>query len=270
MNTDQGPVTAGGVQVHVLSAGKGEPVILLHGLGASSYSWRHILPALGERFRVYAPDWPGFGRSQQPWDFDYSVDGFRKWLIAFMDGLGLRRAALVGNSMGGMVSLAAASADPDRVTRLVLLGTPVYAQNRPKFLWPLRWPVFGSVYERLMGPWAVSLIGRTAFVDRSCVTPELVREYGMALATPAGRHAVAQFIRNAIPPDLEDRVRSYGELRVPTLVIVGDHDPLVDVPSAERFARTIPYSGILVIRSCGHAPQEEKPAEVLPALLRFL
>ncbi|MBI5210398.1 MAG: alpha/beta hydrolase [Elusimicrobia bacterium] len=259
-----------GVRTHVRSAGEGPPVILLHGLGASSYSWRYVLPALGERFKVFAPDWPGFGRSGQPWDFDYSVDGFVRWLLAFMDALGLGRAALVGNSMGGMLSLAAAMAHPGRVSGLALLGTPVYTRNKPHLLWPIRWPLIGGVYERCIGPWAVAFIGRTAFVDPSLITPELLEEYGMALRTAAGRRAIAQFLRNAIPPDAEDRIRRYPQVETPTLVIVGKHDPVVDVASAERFAKTLRNGRLLVLPDCAHAPQEEKPLEVNLALLGFL
>ncbi|MBI4676189.1 MAG: alpha/beta hydrolase [Elusimicrobia bacterium] len=262
--------TAGGVRVHVLSAGEGEPVILLHGLGASSYSWRHILPTLGPDRRVLAPDFPGFGRSEQPWDFDYTVDGFTLWLFAFMDSLSIERAALVGNSMGGMVALSAAMARPDRVSRLALINVPVYVENRPRYLWPLRWPVIGSIFESCMGPAAVRLIAATAFADRSVITEELVREYSLALSTKAGRRAVAQFIRNAIPPDVDERIRRYPEVRTPTLVILGDRDIMVPVASAERFVRSLPHSKLIVIPFCGHAPQEEKPEAVLPALLDFL
>jgi pimeloyl-ACP methyl ester carboxylesterase len=266
----EGYVRAGGVKTFVRSAGEGEPVVLLHGLGASSYSWRYVLPALGERFQLHAPDWPGFGRSEQPWDFDYSLDGLARWLFAFMDVVGLERAALVGNSMGGMVSLACAAAAPGRVPRLALLGTPVYAENRPRLLWPMRWPLIGRLYERLLGPWAVGFIGRTAFVDPAIVTAELREEYGMALRTRAGRRAVAQFIRNAVPKDAEARIRGYAALAAKTLVIVGDHDAVVDVPSAGRFARTLPDGELLVIRACGHAAQEEKPQEIISALGSFL
>ena len=263
-------MNAGGIRVHVLSAGKGEPVLLLHGLGASSFSWRHVLPELGKSCQVYAPDWPGFGRSEQPRDFEYSVDGLRAWLGSFMDSLGLKRAALAGNSMGGMAALAFAMMLPERVSRLALLGTPVYTENRPKFLWPLRWPLVGTLFERFLGPMAVRTIASTAFVDKACVTDEMVAEYSLSLRTAGGRRAVAEFMRNAIPADAEGRIARYPSLQTPTLVIVGDQDGMVAVSSAERFARTVPKAELLVIPSCGHAPQEEKPAEVASALLKFL
>ncbi|MBI5625458.1 MAG: alpha/beta hydrolase [Elusimicrobia bacterium] len=262
-------ITAGGVQVHVLSIGEGEPLLLLHGLGASSYSWRCLLPSLGEKFRVHALDWPGFGRSQQPMDFDYSVDGMKTWLGSFMDAMGIEKAYLAGNSMGGMAALAFASAHPERVARLALLGTPVYLENRPQLLWPLRWPVLGNLFELFLGPSAVRAIAKTAFVDQKKVTPDLVYEYSLALRTRAGKHAVAEFMRNAVPVDIEARVAAYRDLKVTTLVLVGDRDSMVGAASAQRFAKSLPRGRFALIPECGHAPQEEKPAEVLAALLKF-
>ncbi|MFA6317027.1 MAG: alpha/beta hydrolase [Elusimicrobiota bacterium] len=261
--------TAGGVNIHVLSVGEGEPLVLLHGLGASSYSWRCVLPSLGERFQVHALDWPGFGRSSQPLDFDYSVDGLKNWLGLFFDTMGWERAYLAGNSMGGMAALAFATANPKRVARMALLGTPVYAENKPRFLWPLRWPLIGKVFEACLGPIAVKAIAKTAFVDKTKVTKELVGEYSLALRTKAGRRAVAEFMRNAIPPDISARVAAYADLRVPTLIMVGDHDGMVSVESAQLFAKTLYRGKLAVVKDCGHVPQEEKPAETAAALLKF-
>lgn len=266
--------TVAGVRIYCESAGPSsstrEPVLLLHGLGASAYSWRYLLPLMSERHRALAFDWPGFGRSEQPEDFDYSADGFSRHLIAFMDLLGIERAHLVGNSMGGLVSLWTVLHRPERVASMVLIGTPVYPENKPRLLWPLRWPLIGSLYERALGEWAVGFIAKSALQDHSLITPELIREYGLALRTRQGKRAVAQFIRNAVPPDPLGLIARYKDIRHPTLVIVGETDGVVGVPSAKRFSEEVPGARFLLLRGCSHAPQEEKPGPVAQAVLEFL
>lgn len=259
-----------GVRTRLLSEGEGEPIVLLHGLGASAYSWRRLQPALSRAGRaVYAPDLPGFGRSEAPEGFDYSFLGFMSWVEALLDALKLERADFVGNSMGGVISLRTAMERPARVRRLVLLGAPVYPHNRPMLLWPMRWPLLGALYERSLGPWAIRFIAKSAFVDHGLITEELIEEYGFSLKRPGGRRAVAEFIRRAIPPDADALIRRYASLEHPTLVVRGECDGVVDRASAERFAREIKRGTFLHIPRCGHAPQEESPEPLLAALRDF-
>jgi pimeloyl-ACP methyl ester carboxylesterase len=259
-----------GVRTHLRRAGKGEPVLLLHGLGASSYSWRFALPRLAERFEVFAPDLPGFGRAEKPLDFDYSLDGLHRWLIAFMDAVGVRRARFVGNSMGGVISLWTAFETPERVERLALLGTPAYPEYRPKLLWPLGWPVIGSLYEWALGETTLRYIARTTFVDQSKITDELIAEYGEPLKSAAGRRAVAEFIRRVTRLDWHSRVGRLREIAQPALVMVGDSDHMVRREGGERLARDLANARFALVERCGHAPQEDAPERVIPVIEEFL
>jgi pimeloyl-ACP methyl ester carboxylesterase len=265
---DPQTATVAGLKTHYHRAGKGEPVILLHGLGASSYSWRYALPELAKHYEVFAPDLPGFGRTDKPRDFDYSLHGLHTWIVGFMDHFGLKSARFAGNSMGGVLSLWTAMEAPSRVERMALLGTPAYPANRPKLIWPISWPVVGKIYEWMLGDAALRLIAPTAFVDKSKVDAAMLAEYGHALKTPEGRRAVAQFVRLAIPPDHERRILRYPSVTHRTLVLVGDGDDMVG-PSAERFARALPNAEFLRVERCGHAAQEDAPERVTPALLEF-
>lgn len=259
-----------GLKTYVVSAGSGSPVILLHGLGASTYSWRLLQPLLAAHHTVYAVDLPGFGRTDKPADFDYSFQGFSNWAVALLDELGLKQAAFIGNSMGAATAVRLALVEPGRVRCLGLLGSPFYIGNHPKLMWPMRWPVVGRVYEALLGRWAVSIVAPTAFYDRSLVTEDVIDEYALALKERGGRFAVAEFLRRAIPPDAAAWMERYKTLAVPALVIRGEHDGVVDRASSERFCREAPRARFLHMPACGHAPQEEKPAEVATALLEFL
>lgn len=258
-----------GVDTHWLEAGEGPALLLLHGLGASSYSFRHVFAPLSRRFRVIALDWPGFGRSEAPRAHDYSLLGQARWLTAFLDHSGVDKARLAGNSMGGVISLVAAMDFPARVDRVCLLGAPTYPGDRPKLIWPIGWPVIGRLYQELLGPTAVRLIGRTAFKDPAAFTEEAVAEYSISLASAEGRRATAEFVRRAVPPDAAARVARYPTISQPILYIRGDSDGVVPLEAARRFAREAPRVKLLEIEACGHAAHEERPEIVGPALEEF-
>lgn len=259
-----------GVRTHVRRAGEGSPVLLLHGLGASSYSWRHAFDYLADRYEVFAPDFPGHGRSDKPWDFDYSIGGLARWTMSFLDSVGCASAPLVGNSLGGVVSLWAAMESPARVSRMALVGVPAYPENRPAVLWPLGWPVLGRLYERVLGAALLRAVAKTVFVDPATVTDELVEEYSLALGSAAGRRALAEVVRRAIPPDWRERVARYRELRQPALVLVGERDRMVGVSGASRLAGDLGAARLDVVAGVGHAPHEDDPSRVMPRLRAFL
>jgi len=261
-------LTVAGLKTNLVRAGKGEPVILLHGLGASSYSWRYAVPELAKHYEVFAPDLPGFGRTDKPRDFDYSIHGMHSWIVKLMDHLGLEKARFAGNSMGGVLSLWTAMEAPSRVERMALLGTPAYIENRPKMIWPISWPVIGRLYELLLGDTALRIIAPTAFVNKERVDAALLAEYGHALKTAAGRRAVAQFVRRAIPADHKERILRYPSIQHKTMVLVGDGDGMVG-PSAERFAKVLPNARFVRVERCGHAAQEDAPERVNAHLLEF-
>ena len=117
---------ANGIKTNYLEAGKGDPVVLIHGSGpgVTSYAnWRLVLPALAENFRVVAPDMVGFGFSERPANIEYGVQTWADQVVGLMDTLELPKAHLVGNSFGGAIALRIATQHPDRVGKLVLMGS---------------------------------------------------------------------------------------------------------------------------------------------------
>src|SRR5581483_9634200 len=164
-------------------------------------------------------------------------------------------------SMGGLVSLWTAMHYPERVGRLALIGTPVYPEDKPPILWPMRWPVIGSIYERMIGPWAVEPIARTVFVDKSLVDAPMLEEYGRAFRTRGGARAIATFFRR-VPDDAERYTSRYRTLPHPTLVIRGAADGVVHQASCERFVSEHPRAKLVALENLGHAPHEERPGVV--------
>lgn len=111
-----------GLPVRYLAAGEGPPLVLLHALGESAFDWRWAMPALARSHSVYAPDLPGFGESAKP-AADYSPAFFTRFVAAYLDALGIERAAVVGNSLGGHAALRLSLSEPGRVSRLGLVGS---------------------------------------------------------------------------------------------------------------------------------------------------
>ena len=116
--------TVDGLRVRYVEQGSGPAVVLLHGFASSIYTWKDVLPALARTGRVVALDFPGFGGSDRPPDL--SFDMFPGVVLGLLDQLGIREAALVGNSMGGAVAVVIAARQPQRVSRLVLIDAAGY------------------------------------------------------------------------------------------------------------------------------------------------
>lgn len=132
MTTTENPaigkdIAANGIRTNYLKAGSGgDTVVLIHGSGpgVTAYAnWRGVLPALGEHFDVYAPDMVGFGYSDRPEDIRYGLNVWADQTLGFMDAMGIQKAHLVGNSFGGGIALRIATQHPDRVGKLVLMGS---------------------------------------------------------------------------------------------------------------------------------------------------
>lgn len=230
-------VEVDGVRVRYLVAGEGPPVVLLHGGGVDSaeLSWRETVPALAEKYTVYAPDWPGYGGSEYP-DAPPATEWYAGVLDGFLDRLGLDAATLVGISMGGGTALSLALDRPERVSRLVLvdslgLGGRVpggylgYLFTRLPYVSELAWGLLGRS-RRL---WALSFRGIVG--DPSAVTPGLVDDVERAGSRPNAGRAFRAFQRAEVGPtglrtNFVDRL---PDLRVPTLLVHGEADPSVPV-----------------------------------------
>jgi len=260
----------GGRRIRYVRVGAGSPVLLVHGFASSLYTWKDVLPGLARDHDVVALDLPGFGWSEQPHDLSFA--DFPGAVLGLMDTLGLDRAALVGNSLGGAAVAAVAARDPGRVSALVLVdsaGFNLDPSQRPAILRFVMSPagrVLGVLPLRRV---AVTLALHQVFHDPALVTDERVAEYLAPLQRPGALDSIRSLGRGAAP-SVEEFVRELGRVRAPTLVIWGRDDRWIPVADADRFVAAIPQATKLVLDDCGHVPQEEKPGEVTRALLRFL
>ena len=269
-------IEVNGLTVHYKEMGAGQPTfILLHGFGASVYSWREVLPSFAKLGRVIAFDRPAFGLTSRPleWtgDSPYSPEAQVKLVIGLMDALGVEKAWLVGNSAGGTVSVAVALAHPERVAGLILVDAAIYAGGgSPAWVRPL----LNTPQMNHLGPLLARRIAtsgddfiRTAFHDPSLVTPEILAGYRKPLQANHWDVALWNLTAASHPLGLAERL---GELALPVLVLTGDDDRIVPTAQSLQLAKDLPGAQLAVIQQAGHLPHEEKPLEFMQAVRAFL
>jgi pimeloyl-ACP methyl ester carboxylesterase len=263
-------VRVGGQLVHVEQAGAGEPVVLLHGFGASTYSWRKVMPALARGHRVVAIDLNGFGYTERPRGAAaYTREGQVDMVLGVLDALGIGRAHLVGHSYGGGLSLFLASRHPERLRTLILVDSsaPTYPEDRRSRLASFR-PLAGAFLRSVaLRPSMVRRGLEHSLYDDSLVTPELVEAYLDRLLIQGSDDA---FYGLTVPRTAPGPAVELEKIQAPTLAVWGAEDELVSLASGRAATARIPGSEFVVIEKCGHLPMEEKPEELLRAVLPFL
>ena len=266
------------LDVRVDRAGSGEPsFVLLHGFGASSFTWHAVAASLAERGSTLAFDRPAFGLTERPLALDdgardpYTLVFAQALLQALLDASGVERAILVGNSAGGTVALEFALAHPERVRALVLISPAVFRAGPPAFVRSLlSLPGMSSAGPFLLRQLLPRFGDRgieAAWHDPSRITPEILAGYRLPLQVKGWDRALWAFTLASAPSDLAERV---ALLRVPTLIVTGDDDRIVPTEESVKLAGAIPGAALAVIPACGHLAHEECPAELLAALDPFL
>jgi triacylglycerol lipase len=258
----QKTATVYGAKIHYLEAGSGPAVILLHGLGGSSSNWASTIGPLSQKYRVIVPDQIGFGRSDKPF-INYRVGTLVDFLNGLYKELGIERASLVGNSLGGFTAAAFALAYPQKVDRLVLVDAAGFAMPKetdPRTLNALNPSTREGVKQIL------SLI----FYNKAMFANDAVVDtfYAQKIATGDG-YTIQRFIDSIVHGEdvLDGKL---GALKHPTLIIWGREDALTPLAMGERFKKEISNSELLIIEKCGHVPQMEKANEFNAALMKFL
>lgn len=263
------------VTLHSESYGEGPPVLLIHGFGGSTYSWRYLIEPLAQSHRVIAIDLKGFGASPKPRDGAYSLHDQVALVHRFIIEHDLRDLTIMGHSLGGGVTLMTAlkliEEQPPRLKQLVLIGSAGMPQRNPPFIRQLRIPVIGFLGVHLLP--SRFLTRKTlamAYHRPERITEEQVAAYAAPLTSPGGRHALLATARCLPPPDIREIVAQYPRIDVPALLIWGRHDTIVPVDVGRRLNEALPQSGLVLLDDAGHMPTEEVPAETIAAITDFL
>jgi pimeloyl-ACP methyl ester carboxylesterase len=261
-------VDARGTSTHYHDAGSGQPVLFLHGSGpgvSAWANWRHALPPLSRSVRVVAPDIVGFGHTERPESVRYSLRTWTDHVWAFLDALDLDRVSVVGNSLGGRIAMQMAQDAPERLDRLVLMGSPGVGMTLTDGLRALRG------YEPSLEAMR-SLLTEYFAVDKSMITEDLVRIRYEASAE-SGAHEAYQkmfFDPEHAGNDLaitEEQVRAIPH---PTLLVHGREDQIVPDDVAWRMVHLLPNADLHLFARCGHWTQIERSEEFNRVVREFL
>jgi pimeloyl-ACP methyl ester carboxylesterase len=267
-----------GRTVSTLTMGEGSDVLLLHGLGGTKSSFFDTAAALSrDGYRVHALDFPGFGGSSKPATAPYNARWFAETVVLTMDELGIDRAHIVGNSMGGRVALEVGMRHPDRVRALGLLCPavafikrgyhPIIRVARPEFgLLPHRFT------RRMVAGQFWSMFGDPDAVDPA-VADVAVDEFQRIYASAGARFAFLCAARNIYLDKPYGRGGFYSrlaDLEAPALFVWGTRDPLIPAAFKKHVARWLPHAEQIVLEGCGHVPQVERPEQTNGLLTRFL
>jgi len=253
-------VQVDGIRVHylVLGPADGPPVVLVHGLGSRAEDWRYLAPYLAHAgFRVYLPDLPGYGRSEQPANFSYSVSDQAAVVVGFLDTLGLKQVDLGGWSMGGWIVQLIASEHPERVKRLMLFDS-VGLDIHPTWNTNLFMPTSAAELDEL----DALLMPRPPQIP-AYVARDIIRN----------SHSHAWVIRRALDSMLGGQYvtdKLLPELKMPVLIQWGELDRITPVDQAGTMHRLIPQSQLQVFPGCGHLAPLECAPQLGPKVVAFL
>jgi pimeloyl-ACP methyl ester carboxylesterase len=253
-----------------LRAGKGDPVLLVHGITTYSFLWRNIIPGLAGAFDVIAPDLLGCGDSDKPLDVSYALRDHADRLRDFVLGLGLRRVHVVGHDLGGGIGQILAVRYPDLVSSLTMINTVAYDYWPVQPIIAMRTPVIRQIMMAAVDAGAFRLIVRRGLHHKDRATPELMAHFMKPLRTAAGRKSFLHFAHCLDNRDLTSISAPLRRLRTPVLIVRGDADVYLSAQIAERLHEQITASRLVRIATGGHFIQEDEPAWLTRTIAEFL
>jgi pimeloyl-ACP methyl ester carboxylesterase len=258
--------------ISYLEAGTGDPVICIHGLGGTKGSFLPTVANLADAFRVIAIDLPGFGDSDKPIGAPYDAAYFAEATTAFMDELGIRRAHIVGNSMGGRVALELGFEHPERTHKIALLAPSLAWLRDRKWVGPLKLvrPELG-LFQIAPRPIVEAIVRRLIPGADDGWTAAGVDEFLRAYLQPRGRaafYAAARKIYLEEPHGEEGFWTRLGALERESLFVWGKRDRLVPIKFARHVEEVLPHARHVEI-DCGHVPQVERPGPTHKAVREF-
>lgn len=260
--------------MYVDRQGAGPPVILIHGLGASGFSFRQVAAELSRRFMTYNIDLLGFGHSPAPWDFPFTMAAQAKAVMDFIDKEGISDPILIGHSMGGGICLHLAH---------TMSGNASSWSSRMVLLAPVAYPPVGSFPSAgslpmppgdVMGQAASPAAALAAFFLTRAYAPgnqptsEQIEGYAAGLSSMS---QLAAFTAHGLALGAaEVRLPSFAAITRETLVISGDQETILPPGDAAQLAGELPNATLQVIARSGHIPHEEQPSTTIDVISRYL
>ncbi|WP_047154666.1 alpha/beta fold hydrolase [Aneurinibacillus tyrosinisolvens] len=261
-----------GVRLHYIVKGEGPPLLLVHGLGAYSYTWRYNIDELARHFKVYALDLKGFGLSEKPQKGNYSLSSHAKMVARFLDTMGLNSVDYAGSSMGGEIGLRLALQYPERLKKLVLISSSGYRDNLASSLRILAYLMYFPfvrqyIRKKFLQDEILFPIVRQAYYNQEAISDEEVRDCLCPVFLLGTEDAYMALFRQF---DFGFEKANYSKIRHQTLIIGGEQDRIIPLTDTKRLHEEIKNSVLITIPDGGHFVHEEKWREVNGYILHFL
>lgn len=251
-------------------------MVLLHGLGASLEWWEQVAEDLSAHYTVVVPDLPGHGLSEEP-AHGYTLPAARSVIGGLLDSLGIHRAVMAGNSMGGLAALSFSLHRPERVHSLVLVANAGFGRPLGPPLRLATLPGVGETALRFARYEATARIGfGSIFHDSRRLSPAWLSRVVTLCRRATYRKAFLACLRHGVDTGglkrhiLADIAGNAGRLTMPVLILWGREDKVIPVAHAQWGRRLIPHAELVVLAGCGHAPQLELPHETASEIRSFI
>jgi pimeloyl-ACP methyl ester carboxylesterase len=254
-------VQAGDVRLHVAQAGSGTPLVLLHGWPQNWWLWRKVIPGLAERHRVICPDFRGYGWSEAP-PSGYEKERWAEDILVLMDAMGIGEFGVIGHDWGGVVGFRLCLRSPDRITRYLALGTghPYMAFNLGTLLNAWRISYQFVIASPIAGAFLMERIVRMIGARESVWDAEDTEVFASQFSEPARANAGVLTYRTFLTKELARNARASREtLRTPTLMLQGEHDPVVRPSMLAGYEEHAPHMRAEVLPGVGHWVPEQVP-----------
>jgi pimeloyl-ACP methyl ester carboxylesterase len=268
------PESSSQIKLNQKQYGNGDPILCVHGLGANIFTWRHFVTPFSRNNKLILVDLRGFGASPKHRTPHYSIEEHADDIYRIILRDDLRGLTLIGNSLGGAISLLVAlrlcEQEPARLSKLVLIDAGAYKEYLPGYLKLMRSFLGALVVYLAPGKLAAKFVLKASYYNKNKVTEDQIKAYADPIASMESRYSLLHTARQCIPTNSEEIIAKLRTITVPTLILWGRQDAVIPLKVGELLVHDLPNSTLEVFEECGHIPQEEKPDETIASISRFM
>lgn len=262
-----------GMELHYRKTGTGPALLLIHGIGSCLHTWSKWHEILSDDFTVISLDLPGFGLTGPPPSLDYSIEMYMRTFDKLLDHLGVKKILMAGNSLGGLMTWNYAFRRPERVKKIVLLNAAGFNIGHKEladfgFILSIH-PLTRRMTHVLTPRSLVRQSLENAVHDASLITDAKVILYHDMILRKGNRESFSEVLENLIVNG-KDNTRDISSIAIPTLIMWGDEDALINVSDALKFKQSIKDAELLIYEDIGHLPMLEIPERSAMDVKKFL
>lgn len=248
-------------------------LICLHGFGASKNSWDDIYPLFDtSKYTLYLIDLKGFGNSSKPNDNKYSLKNNEEIITQFINSNVTNNYILIGHSYGGGISLLLTNSLKldHKPIALILIASAAYNTGTPFFIRYLRTPILNQLIYLVSTPKIRANFTLKHIFAKANLSSKIVNRYIYSYTGKNKKYTYIKSAQQIRPVNYEELIASYSNIKIPTIIIWGDHDEVISINQGKLLSKQITSSSLKIIENCGHVPQEEKPNETFEIISKFL